>query len=156
MGVVVKNTLERFLGKLERVNENAPKYFASVVAEKGKEIAQQKYGITPEVETSITVETIIGENGDAQIIASGDGIFYLEYGTGIEGEKSMYPKDKLQFDIDFYSNVLGRQMHLNEWTYSYAHKFVPNIPPVKGHKAYAQMFYTAQELKQLYEKNIKE
>lgn len=156
MAVVIKNTLDRFLGKLERVSDNAPKYFATIVAEKGKEIAQQKYGITPESDSTIIVSTNVGENGEAEVIASGDGIFYLEYGTGIEGEKSMYPADKLKFDIDFYSNVLGRQMHLTEWTYSYANKANKNIPEVKGHKAYAQMFYTAQELRQLYENNIKE
>lgn len=159
MGKVVKqNDISSFLSKVRRTKTK--KYaddIANMIAYDGESIAKKKYKISTEadvdgVEPHITVSVEESEKskGEAHIIAEGKGIFYLEYGTGVKGERSHYQGD-LNFPIEFNSSY-GVKVNLNKWTYYYAYQHRPQLSPhkFKGHKAYAQMFNTARELRKKY------
>ena len=105
------------------------------------------------------------------IVAEGEGIIYQEYGTGREGEKSNYPKDKLpQNPIKLENGTV-----LPKWIYYYPNKrtkrtvngvegwFVPKSLGGNrfrtGNPAGAEMWRTASNirlnLKAIVKKSIK-
>lgn len=153
MAIVKKNTLQRFLNKVNKFSKNAQENLANKIAETGKKIAEMQYGITPDKESSVTVTTKSLGKGKARIIASGKGLIYQEYGTGVRGEQSHY-EGNLNFPIDFISSYRKNgervPVHLNKWTYYYAHQLKLSPKKFEGHEAYAQMFKTGQELKKIY------
>lgn len=153
MAIVKKNHLPRFLNKVKKFSRDAQQTFAGSIAETGKEIAEKLYGITPDKDSAVTVSTQELGKGKARIIASGKGLIYQEYGTGVQGEKSNY-EGNLNFPIDFVSSYTKNgervHVHLNKWTYYYAHQLKLSPKKFEGHEAYAQMFNTGQELKKLY------
>lgn len=154
--VVIQNDISSFLSKVRRTKtKQYANDIANMIAKDGEEIAKKKYGISTEAEVdgvspTITVTKEDANNGKAQIVASGKGLFYLEYGTGVKGERSHYKGD-LNFPIEFNSSY-GVKVNLNKWTYYYAYQHRPQLSPHKfqGHKAYAQMFNTARELRKKY------
>lgn len=153
MAEVVKNEISQFLDRLKSVKDLSREKLAKRVAEFGEETARQKYNGASDKESSIIVSSEIGEDGNVKICAEGKQVAYLEYGTGEKGRLSNYQGD-LNFGVSFYSNKLGKNVNLKEWTYSYANELTKNkkvvLPKIDGHEAYAQMFNTAQEIKQKF------
>lgn len=157
--VVVKNKLSAYLNNLRKVEKNSADYFADKIANEGRIIAENYYGIDrdddPENQPNINVSVNILGDGKSQVVASGKGLVYLEYGTGKLGESSNY-QFKNPVPRTFHSNKLNRDVSLSEWAYNYAHNENSALPEVDGHRAFAQMFNTAQDLRQKYAKHIVE
>lgn len=150
-GVVKRNDLNKFLSKLKKLEKNAPQYFAEKVASDGVEIATEEYA-----GTSATIDKEVGVDGTAKISASGVGLFYDEYGTGELGRNSKTGKKELDEPISFISTHNGKNVTVDEWTYSYANELISkDIPKIQGRVAKAQMFKTSQRLREKYKKNLK-
>lgn len=78
---VKKNTLNNYLQKLKNISKiEFGETVANVVAQKGVEYAQQEYAGTHFTASS----EVKGSN--AKVIAQGNGIAYVEYGTGLVGQ----------------------------------------------------------------------
>jgi hypothetical protein len=154
MGLIEKNGVPSFFSKLKTAQRDLPQYYADGVAKKAYEIAFDLYAGE---ENSFILETKSGEGGESELIASGANILYQEYGTGRVGASSGYPEDKQIVTQDFYSNKLGRNVHLTKWTYSYANaESNGKFPKITGRDAGKQMLNTSLELRRLYGKYIKE
>lgn len=81
------------------------------------------------------------------IIANGDKIAYLEYGTGEKGRGSYLGKLPTE-QISFYSNKYQEDIVLpNGWTYSYAKELGLTDVAWGGIEAKAQMWKTAQYIR---------
>jgi hypothetical protein len=148
-GIVVRNKLDDFLSNLKAMQRNAPQHFAEIVADRGVEIAKEEYA-----GTTATIEKQVNNDGTATITATGNGLFYDEYGTGESGRNANYG-GKLEMDepLKFVSTYQkNKPVSLNEWTYSYANKLF-NKPTITGRPPKAQMFKTSQRLRKEFNKN---
>ena len=151
MGISIKSKgLLNFRNKLGNVDFTDLKNdVANAIAERGVEIAKTNYG-----SESIQVTSQFIGNGRAIILAKGDQIGYLEFGTGIAGkgkypDETKLPKEKLIF------KSRGETQSTDGWEYNYfkeqkVKQGVPNadlIKDVTGRPPQAQMFYTGQKLR---------
>ncbi len=150
MGIVKKNTLNRFLQRLDtkkRVYD--AEAVSNIVADIGVETAQEQYDKGSYTPDSIK-SYIVGNQ--VEIRASGERIAYAEYGTGQIGKgtyKGTLPTQTLTFE-----SPKGSLQTTHGWEYYY-----PNTKTkvnggwyigkkfTRGEKATAQMFKTAQDLK---------
>jgi hypothetical protein len=151
MGITIKGKgLLNFQKKLNNADFTELKNdVAQAIADRGVEIAKEKYG-----SESIQVSAELIGDGRAKIIAKGDQIGYLEFGTGIQGE-GQYPKpESLPTKTLQFESPKGVSRETKGWVYNYMKKlYHPENKDVTGRPPKAQMFYTAQELKQ-EKKNI--
>lgn len=154
--------LNHLVKKLDKMEiSGTASAIAEAIADEGVSIARRKYrSAYPE---AVVTKEISLETGNAKVIASGDKIAYLEFGTGLVGQgtyKGKLPTETITFKspkdtpnregvpqstagwVYYYDNPLTK---VNGGWY-YGGKFT------EGQPAKAQMFETAQELK----KNIKE
>lgn len=93
---------------------------------------------------SIQVEGEIKDNVGI-ITASGQQVAYLEFGTGTKGEHS-YEGNLPTQDITFTSK--DREITVQGWTYYYAYRLNMSNKAFVGHIAYAQVWRTAQYLRE--------
>lgn len=151
MGITIKNKgLLRFKEKLNNADFTDLKNdVAQAIANRGVEIAKTKYS-----SESIQVSAELIGDGHAIIKAKGDQIGYLEFGTGIQGE-GKYPKpEALPKETLEFESPKGVPRKTQGWVYNYMKKlYYPDKQDVTGRQPQAQMFYTAQQLKQ-EKKNI--
>lgn len=141
--------LKNIRDKLQKYKKITATDIALAVAEKGKDLAQEKYGGASVV---VTAETL-GE-GKARISAKGKGVAFLEYGTGRVGEgtyKGKLPTQPITFES-------GGETHTTEgWEYYYDNPktkvtqngqegWIANKTFFTGQAAQAQMWKTANEL----------
>ena len=121
------------------------------VAERGKELAQAKYG----GDVVVTAESLGG--GKAKVIASGEKVAFYEYGYGVEGRDSAYQGQLPTEPITFES--AGNTHTTQGWEYYYPNSktkrtvggqegWFHNKQFVTGQPAQAQMWRTANELEQ--------
>lgn len=122
---------------------------ADTIANRGVEIAKSLYG-----SEAIQVTATKSLDGYATIIAKGDNVAYLEFGTGIQGEgKYPDPSKKPTKKLVFYSR--GAMQSTDGWEYNYFKsqkvkagvKDSEKIKDYIGQEPKAQMFYTGQRLK---------
>ena len=154
MGITIKNKgLLRFKEKLNNADFTDLKNdVAQAIANRGVEIAKTKYS-----SESIQVSAELIGDGHAIIRAKGDQIGYLEFGTGIQGEGKYPDQSKLPpktKELVFFSR--GKMQKTDGWQYNYfkkQHETDDSISDYIGSQPQAQMFYTAQQLKQ-EKKNI--
>lgn len=152
MAVVRKNTLGRFLnrlGKVEKFNFDKQNIIDAVQAV-GEKTAQEEY-----TGTHIIVSSEV-DNSSVTIRAKGEGIAYMEFGTGRIGEgtyKGQLPTEPLTFESP--KGREPKEIHTTQgWEYDY------DNPKTKimggwfyggtftmGQQAQAQMFNTAERLK---------
>lgn len=122
------------------------------VAERGTELAQSKYS----GEAVIVQAESLG-NGKARIVASGDKVAFLEFGTGDEGAKKGYEGKLPTETITF--NVGNRTLSTQGWEYYYDNAQTKRTKDGSrgwyyqkkfqiGQPAQAQMWRTANELEQ--------
>lgn len=130
--------------------------FISSVAEKGRQIANDKYAIAEygTNPTTIMCSSVVISPTKAQISAKGDRISYLEYGTGIYAQGS-YPQDKLPSWWQYYypsehkiTKFYGGE-ELQGWNNSEYGFCI-------GQNAGAQMYHTSVELKEQIPNIIKQ
>lgn len=108
----------------------------------GSNYAKGLYGGSENITLEWRIEGDIGV-----IVASGENIAYLEYGTGERGRGS-YAGQLPTDPIAFYSNKYAQDVLLpNGWTYSYAKELGLTDVPWSGTEAKAQMWKTAQYLR---------
>lgn len=121
------------------------------VAERGKDLAQSKYG----GDIVVTAESL--GNGKAKVIASGEKVAFYEYGYGVEGRDSAYQGQLPTEPITFES--AGNTHTTQGWEYYYPNSKTKRTVGgqqgwfydkefVTGQPAQAQMWRTANELEQ--------
>lgn len=127
------------------------------VAEHGAELAQSKYS-----GEAVIVQAESLSNGKARIVANGEKVGYLEFGTGDEGKQSGYQGNLPTEPITF--NVGNRTLSTQGWEYYYNNTQTKRTKDGKrgwyyqkefqeGQPAQAQMWRTANELEQGEAKN---
>lgn len=162
MSFVVRNDLDRFLGKLKNYNKQGDlaKRVADKVAQKGSEIASRNWGggVVIEVRGKDTQYSIVAidMNKEHPTIA------YREFGTGIQGKgtyKGELPKDPITFTTLY--NGEPTTVTVPEWVYNYRKEYFKwTDTDWKGMVAQMPMFNTAKELREYIKtdlaKDIKE
>ena len=144
MGIKINDKgLKRFENNLKSNFSDLKDEVALALAERGVEIAKSKYS-----SESIQVSAELISNGHAVVIAKGDQIGYLEFGTGIQGEGKYPDQTKLPTETLEFESPKGVPRKTQGWVYNYMKKlYHPENKDVVGRPPQAQMFYTAQELK---------
>ena len=143
--------LKNVRDKLQRLKAITNDDIAMAVAERGKDLAQSKYG----GDVVVTAESLGG--GKAKVIASGEKVAFYEYGYGVEGRDSAYKGQLPTEPITFES--AGNTHTTQGWEYYYPNSktkrtvggqegWFHNKEFVTGQPAQAQMWRTANELKQ--------
>lgn len=147
--------LERFakkasLYKLDEVNIEA---VADAVAEQGRDIAMEIYGGHP-----VTVSIEKSGAGGRKVVAVGEGLSFMEFGTGLVGWKdqlSNYYDRQLPTDTIWFESRTANPPKTEGWVYNYDN---PITKPdrkgwffggkyTQGQPAQAQMFRTAERLR---------
>lgn len=152
MGVSIKDKgLKSFQNKLKSDFLDFRNDIAEAMAQRGVEIAKEKYG-----SESIQVSAELIGDGRAVIRAKGDQVGYFEFGTGIQGEGKYPDETKLPTQTLEFESPQGVPRKTKGWVYNYMKKlYEPNKKDYVGRPPQAQMFYTAQELRQQQGKIIK-
>lgn len=144
--------LKNVRDKLQRLKAITNDDIAMAVAERGKDLAQSKYG----GDVVVTAESLGG--GKAKVIASGEKVAFYEYGYGVEGRDSAYKGQLPTEPITFES--AGNTHTTQGWEYYYPNSktkrtnakgeqgWFHNKKFVTGQSAQAQMWRTANELEQ--------
>lgn len=146
------NGLKRFNARLEKLNKALEDgSLVAKCAEKGVEIAQEKYATTEygTNETSIVCSSEQISNDRVRISAKGDRISFLEYGTGYYA-KGSYPSDRLPSWWEYYypspnkaykaTRTTGGEKMFGWNNAEYGFQ--------TGKPAQAQMYFTSVELKE--------
>ncbi len=144
--------LKNVRDKLQRLKAITNDDIVMAIAERGKELAQEKYS----GDIVVTTENI--GNGRAKVIASGEKVAFYEYGYGVEGRDSAYKGQLPTEPITFES--AGNTHTTQGWEYYYPNSktkrtnskgeqgWFHNKKFVTGKPAQAQMWRTANELEQ--------
>ena len=144
--------LKNVRDKLQRLKAITNDDIAMAVAERGKDLAQSKYG----GDVVVTAESLGG--GKAKVIASGEKVAFYEFGYGVEGRDSGYQGQLPTEPITFES--AGNTHTTQGWEYYYPNSktkrtnakgeqgWFHNKKFVTGQSAQAQMWRTANELEQ--------
>lgn len=143
--------LKNVRDKLQRLKAITNDDIAMAIAERGKDLAQSKYG----GDVVVTAESLGG--GKAKVIASGEKVAFYEYGYGVEGRDSAYQGQLPTEPITFES--AGNTHTTQGWEYYYPNSktkrtvggqegWFHNRQFVTGQPAQAQMWRTANELEQ--------
>lgn len=143
--------LKNVRDKLQRLKAITNDDIVMAVAERGKDLAQSKYG----GDVVVTAESL--GSGKAKVIASGEKVAFYEYGYGVEGRDSAYQGQLPTEPITFES--AGNTHTTQGWEYYYPNSktkrtvggqegWFHNRQFVTGQPAQAQMWRTANELEQ--------
>lgn len=143
--------LKNVRDKLQRLRAITNDDIVMAVAERGKDLAQSKYG----GDVVVTAESLGG--GKAKVIASGEKVAFYEYGYGVEGRDSAYKGQLPTEPITFES--AGNTHTTQSWEYYYPNSKTKRTVGgqqgwfydkefVTGQPAQAQMWRTANELEQ--------
>ena len=137
------------------VEEYAKEYAKEVaeeVAKRGEQIAREEYAGLSKV--NVTHETI--GSGMSRVVAQGEQIAYIEFGTGRVGEQSKYPTDKLPKEgvpitgqWEYYYPSQYKRTSKTTGDEGWYHKFEGDDKALftKGQSAGMQMYRTSQRLK---------
>ena len=145
------SALKNVRDKLQRLKAITNDDIAMAIAERGKDLAQSKYG----GDVIVTAESLGG--GKAKVISSGEKVAFYEYGYGVEGRDSAYKGQLPTEPITFES--AGNTHTTQGWEYYYPNSktkrtvggqqgWFHNKEFVTGQPAQAQMWRTANELEQ--------
>lgn len=147
--------LERFakkvsLYKLDKVNIEA---VADAIAEQGRDIAMEIYGGHP-----VTVSVEKSGAGGRRVVAVGEGLSFMEFGTGIVGLRDkLYTAYNRQLPTEtiVFESPKGHPQQTQGWEYNYENPFTKQDGKgwffggkyTQGQPAQAQMFRTAERLR---------
>ena len=147
--------LNNFRSKLQKfatINSNFTTEVADEIARRGQEIAISEYtGLNG---VNVSYETIGG--GKSRVVAQGEQIAYIEFGTGRVGEQSKYPTDKLPKEgvpitgqWEYYYPSQYKRTSKTTGDEGWYHKFEGDDKArfTKGQSAGMQMYRTSQRLK---------
>lgn len=144
--------LDRFRQRVSLINLSEKKLenIAEAVAERGIQIASRYYGGRSDVTISSTKEG----GGHRKLIATGAGLSFEEFGTGLTGKgtyQGKLPTEIIRFPSKFTKTGWDET---KGWVYNYRRKkrgtdyWWYNGWLTYGEPAQAQMFKTAQDLRQ--------
>lgn len=149
MAVVKKNNLARFVRKVSKyqgkINGGE---IAEFIGDVGVSVAKEEYS-----GKNVDVGAEVGR-GTARIVARGDKIAYMEFGTGVTGKNTydgQLPTQKLVFE-----SPKGVKQSTEGWQYNYRKEQGKTDKDWIGHRAEAQMFKTSQRLKAELPEKIKQ
>ena len=116
MAFVVKNDLQSFVDKLKnyKIQNNLINKALNLIGKKMVEIAEWEYADYEHIKFNASIE-----NNHLTFKANGRGIAYIEFGTGLVGEQSGYPKDKLPTQTLIFESPKGEQQITQGWEYYY-------------------------------------
>lgn len=131
--------IKEIRAKLQRLKNISNDDIVMAVAERGAELAQEKFG------SSVIVKPEMVGSGRAIISAKGNQAAFIEYGTGIQGEGS-YNGELPTQPITFTARN-GDEYTTEGWVYNYFVKEIDkNAKDHTGFEAVAPMWRTANEL----------
>lgn len=144
--------LERFIKKvsLYKLDDKKLDDIVGRIAERGVQIINEKYG----GRTDIVITTLKDGQGGCKLIASGQGLSFEEFGTGEVGRgsyKGQLPTETIRFPSKFTKEGFDET---KGWEYNYRKEkrgtdyWWYNGWITYGQPASAQMFHTAQDLRQ--------
>lgn len=149
MAIVKKNNLNRFSKRLMnykgKINRDE---IVELVGDIGVEIATDEY--QGKINDIISIDS---SNG-AKIVAKGEKIAYMEFGTGVTGRNTYdgtLPTQKLVFE-----SPKGVRQSTEGWQYNYRKEQGQTEKDFRGHVAEAQMFKTSQRLRTELPSKIKQ
>lgn len=135
------NALDDFVSKIYSYKQKSVTGFAEYLAKIAENNLRRLYA-----GSKITVQTIVSNGGQtATILANGQQISYLEFGTGIVGKNKGYEGNLPTQSITFFAH--GTQVVVNGWTYNYAKDLGLTNSDWIGNGAQAQVWSTAQWLR---------
>lgn len=147
--------LNNFRSKLQKfatINSNFTTEVADEIAKRGEQIAISEYAGVEGV--SVHHETLGG--GASRVVAEGEQIAYIEFGTGRVGEQSKYPTEKLPKEgvpitgqWEYYYPSQYKRTSKTTGDEGWYHKFEGDDKArfTKGQSAGMQMYRTSQRLK---------
>lgn len=142
MSKVTVTGITNFRNRLQKLKQTTNDELALAIAEYGRDYAQSLYS-----GESIMVSAENTGNGKARITAEGKQVAFLEYGIGTSGEGS-YEGNLPNQPITFI-NRRNQSQTVDEWLYNYYQKTIDEkAKPVKGFTAKAQMWHTAEDIRQ--------
>ena len=126
-----------------------PTQIAEKIAQRGKELAEENYA-----GTDVVVSVEKGRNGKYKVVAEGDDVIFMEFGTGIYADGS-YPGKLPTEPITFVS--AHHHFTTPGWVYYYDNKYTKRTQNGAqgwihkgvfkvGNKAMAQMWHTGVAL----------
>lgn len=146
------NNFRSKLQKFAKKNSNFTTEVSDEIARRGQEIAISEYAGLNGV--NVSYETI--GNGKSRVVAQGEQIAYIEFGTGRVGEQSKYPTDKLPKEgvpitgqWEYYYPSQYKRTSKTTGDEGWYHKFEGEEKArfTKGQSAGMQMYRTSQRLK---------
>lgn len=153
--------LKNFTTKLANyggINKNFKGKLVKEIVEEGKWIAMSEYGSSGV--TSVNVKSTYNKNGEGTISAEGQGVAYIEFGTGTQGQNSNYPREKLPTQTIEFESPKGSPQSTQGWEYNYDNDQTKvkdeegnvrgwyfNGQFTDGRKAGMQMYRTSKELR---------
>ena len=139
--VTVKN-ITGFRNRLQKLKQTTNDELALAIAEYGRDLAQSLYS-----GDSVIVTAESTGNGKARITTEGKQVAFLEYGIGTSGEGSY--EGKLPNQPITFINRRKQPQTVDEWLYNYYQKTIDkDAKPVEGFTAKAQMWHTAEDIRQ--------
>ncbi|NCC99908.1 MAG: hypothetical protein EOL95_09465 [Bacteroidia bacterium] len=136
--------LKNFITKVSNLTIRGNKLkndLANSIANRGVEIASEKYS-----GKGVSVNPTPSVDGKSSVVAEGEKISFMEFGTGIVGDGT-YAGTLPTQDISFESPK-GVAQSTKGWEYNYRKKQGKVDKDWVGFVAGAEMFHTSQELKQ--------
>ena len=111
------NNFAKKLANYGGINSKFKTKVVKEIVETGKNIAMNAYGRTGV--THVKVGGYYDNNGNGTIYAEGEGVAYIEFGTGTLGKMSNYPKDKLPTQQISFESPKGSPQVTQGWEYNY-------------------------------------
>ena len=143
--------LKNFTRKVKEIDVNdKEKEILNRICELGVAYAKSLYNTK-----NVKVEYAIYCDNTATIRANGDEVAYIEFGTGERG-RGTYEGNLPTKELSFYSNRLKQKVSLEGWVYSYANEIDYNQAFWVGFGAKAQMWKTAQYLRENIDNIVRE
>lgn len=151
MGITIKSKLESLSNKISNMSNSLEvDRVAEALAERGKDIAEALYS-----SNNVQVSRTEVRNGQAEIIASGKAVAYMEFGTGETGRGTY--EGNLPTQTLVFESPKGKPQSTQGWVYNYPNRYTKLFNGwffgktfTTGQPAQAQMFKTHRQLQNEY------
>lgn len=146
------NSFKNKLQAYSNINAKFTNEIISAILKRALEIAREEYsGVS-----SIDIGTEIISNSVGRLYAKGKNVAYIEFGTGLIGEASQYPKEKLPKEKLVFESPKGsgKIQQTDGWEYYYDNPDTKIMGGwfwgktfTQGQPAGMQMYHISQKLK---------
>lgn len=161
--------LKHFTKRLEAIGGQTNDFkhqLVKKITQRGKDIAIQEYSSSGIAHVTVTKHS--SKNGTGQIIAEGQGVAYIEFGTGTKGMDSNYPEKHLPTQTIEFESPKGSPQSTQGWEYNYDNPQTKRVNEdgkigwyfngqfTEGREAGMQMYRTSKRLEQEMKSMVKE